>query len=87
MNRRWAFEGAPRCTARSKRSGQRCGAPAVRGWAVCRFHGAHGGAPCGEAHGRYRHGHETHAARAERQGLRDLLRAVAALGAALDGDG
>src|SRR5262249_47688622 len=32
----WTFL-APRCTARSKRSGQRCRAPAVRGWRVCRM--------------------------------------------------
>ena len=31
---------APGCTARSKRSGQRCRAPAVKGWRVCRMHGA-----------------------------------------------
>ena len=39
---------APRCTARSKRSGQRCRAPAVSGWRVCRMHGARGGTPEGE---------------------------------------
>ena len=36
---------APRCHARSKRTGLPCGAPAVSGWKVCRFHGAGGGAP------------------------------------------
>ena len=30
----------PRCRATSKRTRQRCGAPAERGKAVCRFHGA-----------------------------------------------
>jgi hypothetical protein len=50
---------APRCTARSKRSGQRCRAPAVRGWRVCRMHGARGGAPEGERNGNYRHGART----------------------------
>jgi hypothetical protein len=50
---------APRCTARSKRSGSPCLAPAVRGWKVCRFHGAGGGAPRGAAHGNYRHGRYT----------------------------
>jgi hypothetical protein len=34
-------------SARSKRSGQPCRAPAVRGWQVCRMHGARGGAPHG----------------------------------------
>ncbi len=31
---------APRCTARSKRTGLPCRSPAVRGWRVCRMHGA-----------------------------------------------
>ena len=47
---------APRCTAHSKRSGFLCKNPAVRGWAVCRMHGASGGASCGAAHPQYRHG-------------------------------
>jgi hypothetical protein len=47
--REYAFDNAPRCTATSKRTGQRCNAPAVRGWNVCRFHGARGGAPKGKA--------------------------------------
>jgi uncharacterized protein YjcR len=38
---------ALRCHARSKRSGLRCQAPAVRGSKVCRMHGAGGGAPRG----------------------------------------
>ncbi len=36
---------APRCTALSKRTGFLCKPPAVRGWNVCRMHGAGGGAP------------------------------------------
>ena len=32
-----AANAAPRCTARSKRTGERCGGPAVSGWSVCRF--------------------------------------------------
>jgi len=50
---------APRCTARSKRTGQLCRAPAVRGWRVCRMHGARGGAPEGKRNGNYRHGGRT----------------------------
>jgi hypothetical protein len=50
---------APRCTAHSKRSGVLCKNPAVRGWAVCRMHGAGGGASCGPAHPNYRHGGRT----------------------------
>ena len=48
---------APRCQAKSKRSGKSCGSPAVRGKLVCRMHGAGGGAPRGnrnaQKHGRY----------------------------------
>lgn len=47
---------APRCTARAKRSGQPCRAPAVGGWSVCRMHGAHGGAPSGPGNGMWEHG-------------------------------
>jgi hypothetical protein len=39
---------APRCLAKSKRTGQRCKAPPVRGFRVCRMHGARGGAPEGK---------------------------------------
>jgi hypothetical protein len=38
---------APRCHARSRRSGNRCRGPALRGSKVCRMHGARGGAPRG----------------------------------------
>jgi hypothetical protein len=47
---------APRCHAKAKSTGERCNAPAVRGWAVCRVHGAGGGAPSGEAHWNWKHG-------------------------------
>ena len=39
---------ASRCRARSKRSGKPCRSPAVRGYSVCRMHGAGGGAPKGK---------------------------------------
>jgi hypothetical protein len=52
---------APRCKARSKRTGQPCRSPAVRGWKVCRMHGARGGAPEGKRNGNYRHGARTKA--------------------------
>lgn len=41
---------APRCTATAKSTGMRCKCPAVRGWTVCRVHGAGGGALRGVAH-------------------------------------
>jgi hypothetical protein len=47
---------APRCLATSKRSGQPCRAPAVRGWAVCRMHGAGGGARSGPENPNWQHG-------------------------------
>ena len=34
---------SPRCHAKTKRTGQACKAPAVKGWRVCRMHGAGGG--------------------------------------------
>jgi hypothetical protein len=46
---------ALRCRAKSKRSGLQCQAPAVRGYAVCRMHGAGGGAPKGNRNA-LRHG-------------------------------
>lgn len=52
------FEDAKRCTATAKSTGKRCRNPAVKGWDVCRVHGAGtpkddatGGAP--PKHGRY----------------------------------
>ena len=65
---------APRCKATSKRSGMSCRAPAVRGWNVCRFHGAGGGVPKGASHGRYRHGQFSHQAVQQRQALAFLIR-------------
>jgi hypothetical protein len=54
------LDNAPRCTAKSKRSGKRCQAPAVRGRYTCRMHGGPGsGAPSGPANGNYRHGGST----------------------------
>jgi hypothetical protein len=50
---------APRCKAKSKRTGKPWGAPAVRGCRVCRMHGARGGAPTGERNGNYWQGTRT----------------------------
>ncbi len=73
MNREYAFQKAPRCSATSKRSGRPCQAPAVRGCNVCRFHGARGGAPKGIRNGMYRHGLYTLEAKDERRAINDLL--------------
>ena len=56
MNSKLPMHMSPRCSARSKRTGQRCRAPTVSGWTVCRFHGAGGGGPKGKRNGNYKHG-------------------------------
>ena len=63
---------SPRCTARSKRTGQPCRAPAVRGWTVCRMHGAGGGAGPGKVNPNWRHGGRT----AEAQRFQKLVSAL-----------
>jgi len=65
---------SPRCSARSKRTGRRCQAPAVRGWTVCRFHGARGG-PKGPRNGSYKHGLFTAEAVEFRRTVSALVRA------------
>ena len=67
---------SPRCSARSKRTRERCRAPAVKGWTVCRFHGAGGGGPKGKRNGQYRHGRYTQEAIAERRWVSALLHQV-----------
>lgn len=74
MNRSYAFQKAARCAATSKRTRQRCKAPAVRGWTVCRFHGARGGAPKGRRNGMFRHGLHTKEAVEARRAISKLLR-------------
>ena len=75
----YPFQKAPRCTAKSKRTGQRCKAPAVRGWNVCRFHGAHGGAPKGKSNGAWKHGHYSEAAKSDRLLVKLLLKNASSL--------
>jgi len=69
-----AANDAPRCTAHSKRTGQPCQAPAVTGWYVCRFHGAHGGHQAGQAHPSWRHGIRARRWLEERRLLNELVR-------------
>ena len=59
MNPTERLRDAPRCSALAKSTRQRCRCPAVRGWSVCRVHGAGGGAPRGKAHPNYKHGLRT----------------------------
>jgi hypothetical protein len=65
---------APRCNAKSKRTGQPCRSPAVRGYNVCRMHGARGGAPAGKRNGNYRHGATTKEAVAAARHINALAR-------------
>jgi len=51
-----------------------CQAPAMRGWTVCRFHGARGGAPKGKANGAWKHGDYSNEASRFRRECAALLR-------------
>jgi hypothetical protein len=73
MKAEYPFQKSPRCSATSKRTRRPCQAPAVRGYRVCRFHGARGGAPKGGANGAYKHGLFTAEAMQERRLLQQLL--------------
>ncbi|MFQ8433838.1 hypothetical protein [Amaricoccus sp. W119] len=70
---------APRCTARSKRTGKPCQGPAVAGWTVCRFHGAGGGHPAGKDHPSWRHGMRSQKWISERKMLNDMVREARAM--------
>ena len=74
MNRAYAFQKAPRCSATSKRTQKPCRAPAVNGWTVCRFHGAGGGGPRGERNGAWKNGLYTKEALKERRIFNELVR-------------
>lgn len=65
---------APRCTAKAKRSGERCKCPAVKGWAVCRVHGARGGSGPGPLNPAYRHGGRARETEALRRMVAELAR-------------
>lgn len=69
-----AMHAAPRCTAKSKRSGRPCQAPAVRGWSVCRMHGAGGGHAAGSGHPNWQHGLRSREWLDERRMLNELVR-------------
>ena len=74
-----AANAAPRCTARSKRTGERCEGPAVTGWRVCRFHGAGGGHPAGREHPSWKHGMRSREWLEERRELNELVRKTRAI--------
>jgi glucans biosynthesis protein len=64
---------APRCHAKSKRTGKQCQAPAVRGYNVCRMHGARGGAPEGNNNA-LKHGYYSAEAVQQRRVVSELIR-------------
>jgi hypothetical protein len=86
MNSAFPMHLSPRCSARSKRTGEQCRAPAVSGWTVCRFHGAGGGGPKGKRNGRYRTGLFTAENMQMRRTISALLRASRQSVAALSGE-
>lgn len=65
---------APRCTAKAKHSGKRCLSPAVKGFKVCRMHGARGGNRTGKENSNYRHGAYTREAKAMMDENRELIK-------------
>ena len=69
-----AANAAPRCKAKSKRSGQPCKNPAVRGYSVCRMHGARGGHGAGKANPAYKHGMRTREWVEMRKAINDFAR-------------
>lgn len=77
------LQAAPRCHARSKRTQLPCRAPAVRGYRVCRFHGARGGARGGNRNA-WKHGTRGSAWLREADALRGLVREARRLVSALD---
>jgi len=64
---------SPRCHAAAKRTGLPCKSPAVRGWQVCRMHGARGGAPCGHQNGSFRHGDYSRDAQIQAEETRQIV--------------
>lgn len=70
---------APRCRAKAKSTGERCKCPAVRGWSVCRVHGAGGGHKAGSNHPRWKHGGRSYQADATRKLASELVREIRSL--------
>ncbi|CUH42330.1 hypothetical protein [Ruegeria atlantica] len=69
------FRNAPRCTATAKSTGKPCGAPAVKGWNVCRMHGAKGGHAAGPSHPSWKHGERSRESEEARKAISELIRA------------
>ncbi|HLB41992.1 MAG: hypothetical protein A3F13_04910 [Gammaproteobacteria bacterium RIFCSPHIGHO2_12_FULL_40_19] len=79
--KRYAFDNAPRCGARTKRNGGNpCRSPAVRGKNRCRIHGGSkgSGAKSGNQNA-LKHGYSTNEAKSQRQNVRALIKQWRAL--------
>jgi hypothetical protein len=66
---------APRCRATAKSTRQRCRGAAVKGYAVCRMHGARGGAPKGNRNA-WKHGGFSAEAHDQRKRMTLLVRVL-----------
>lgn len=75
---------APQCTACSKRTGLPCKNAAVRGWKVCRMHGARGGSKAGAGANAWKHGMRSASVQEERREIRELSTEARALVASLE---
>ncbi|KAB7610136.1 hypothetical protein F9L33_14670 [Amylibacter sp. SFDW26] len=75
----YPMHNSPRCTAHSKRTGKPCKSPAVRGWSVCRMHGARGGSKSGINANAYKHGGRTQEAEQLRKLANEMGRSLSAL--------
>lgn len=70
---------APKCGAKTRRSSSFCQSPAMSN-GRCRMHGGKSsGAPCGENHGKYKHGFHTKEAKRDWLAFRNLIKQAKAL--------
>ena len=69
----------PPDAAKAKSTGKQCQGPAVKGWRVCRVHGARGGAPRGKAHPNYKHGVRSYEGAETRRMIKALIEDAKAL--------
>ena len=74
---------APRCQTHSERTGLPCQGPAVRGWIVCRMHGAGGGHAAGTSHPSWKRGARSQEAVEVRNAVNKLVREAGKLDAPL----
>ncbi|WP_209508164.1 hypothetical protein [Ruegeria sp. HKCCSP335] len=78
---------APRYTAKSKSTGLPWNNPVVKGWTVCRMHGARGGHGPGKANPAYEHGMLTREAQEIRKAVNEHVRLTRELEQLLNSSG